>query len=244
MRRLRVKGARRVPGRAVPLHRGARRPHGHCVLPRRVPRVLAPVLRRGARRGRDAAAVLGIPRPRVPAHPEPLGALVHRAGQRRDRERPRRISSRAQALGEYLRRRVPAEVLVGRVLDYGGDRGQFIPPAVGATKYLYDVSGQPPVEGVVPVRDASDLKDLRAQSRARLSRARARGRARGVPGRPAAGAWAVGEGHWLYVEVPPSGTRSSSGGSARTGSDAPRRARRCAAGSRGWCATSTRPRCA
>ena len=91
---------------------------------------------------------------------------------------------------------------MGRVLDYGGDRGQFIPPAVGATKYLYDVSGQPPVEGVVPVRDASDLEDPRTQSRARLSRARAR---RAPEEFLAAlqrelGPWS--EGHWLYVEVP------------------------------------------
>lgn len=73
---------------------------------------------------------------------------------------PGEIASRSQALGEYLRGRVPAEVLAGNVLDYGGDRGQFIPPGVGATRYLYDVSGQPPVDGVVPVREPAALKEL------------------------------------------------------------------------------------
>lgn len=115
---------------------------------------------------------------------------------------PEEIASRTGALGEYLRRWLPPEVLAGRVLDYGGDRGQFIPPGVGATRYLYDVSGQPAVEGVVPVRDAAALKDLDldlvllchvlehvaapADFLAALQRELGPGR----------------EGHWLYVEVP------------------------------------------
>jgi hypothetical protein len=115
---------------------------------------------------------------------------------------PAEIASRTQAVGDYLRRWVPAEVLAGRVLDYGGDRGQFIPPAVGATKYLYDLSGHPPVDGVVRVRDASALKDLAfdlvlashvlehvAAPEEFLSRLQ-----RELGSRS--------EGHWLYVEVP------------------------------------------
>ena len=115
---------------------------------------------------------------------------------------PAEIASRTQALGEYLRRRVPVEVLAGRVLDYGGDRGQFIPPSIGATRYLYDVSGQPPVEGVVPVRDTSALKDLAldlvllchvlehvASPEEFLAHLQRELGARSA-------------GHWLYVEVP------------------------------------------
>lgn len=112
------------------------------------------------------------------------------------------IASRSQALGEYLRRWVPPEVLAGSVLDYGGDRGQFIPPGVGATRYLYEVSGQPPVDGVVAVRDASALKDLAldlvllchvlehvAAPEEFLATLRRELGSRN-------------EGHWLYVEVP------------------------------------------
>jgi hypothetical protein len=34
------------------------------------------------------------------------------------------------------------------VLDYGGDRGQFIPPGLGRERFVYEISGPEPVPGV------------------------------------------------------------------------------------------------
>jgi len=70
---------------------------------------------------------------------------------------PGEISRRRASLAAYLDRLVPAEVRAGAVLDYGGDRGQFIPHGLGRARYLYDVSGRPPVAGVMALREAGQL---------------------------------------------------------------------------------------
>jgi hypothetical protein len=74
---------------------------------------------------------------------------------------PAEIVGRRASLAAYLERWVPAEVRAGAVLDYGGDRGQFIPPGLGRARYLYDVSGLAPVEGVTALREASQLAEQR-----------------------------------------------------------------------------------
>ena len=42
------------------------------------------------------------------------------------------------------------------VLDFGGDKGQFIPEELKASKYVYDISCKETVNGVVPIRELKD----------------------------------------------------------------------------------------
>lgn len=49
---------------------------------------------------------------------------------------------------------------VDRVLDYGGDRGQFIPEGLGRERVVYEFSG---VEAVESVRGVTDLSALNGQ---------------------------------------------------------------------------------
>lgn len=46
---------------------------------------------------------------------------------------------------------------VGSVLDYGGDRGQFIPPQLGKERSVYEISGLDMVEGVTLIRSKEAL---------------------------------------------------------------------------------------
>jgi hypothetical protein len=46
---------------------------------------------------------------------------------------------------------------IERLLDYGGDRGQFIPLSVGRERFVYEISGVSPVEGVSCIASADDL---------------------------------------------------------------------------------------
>ena len=61
----------------------------------------------------------------------------------------REIDSRRDYVLQFLRQSLPPAVFAGEVLDYGGDKGQFIPPELGLKKYVFEVSDQQPVEGVV-----------------------------------------------------------------------------------------------
>ena len=71
---------------------------------------------------------------------------------------PGQIEARRRYVLEFLRKSLPAEVFSGAVLDYGGDKGQFIPPELGQRKYVFEVSDQPPVEGVVRLTDKAALR--------------------------------------------------------------------------------------
>jgi hypothetical protein len=84
------------------------------------------------------------------------------------------------------------------VLDYGGDRGQFIPESWGAERHVFEVSGRDPLPGIHAVRDLRDLDgrtfgmvmlcqvlEHLPEPQAQLEALRPR----------------VGDGH-LYVEVP------------------------------------------
>jgi SAM-dependent methyltransferase len=94
---------------------------------------------------------------------------------------------------------VPGTQAIRSVLDYGGDRGQFIPDGLGERRYVLDLSGTEPVEGVAALRSAGDLGggsvDLvlccnllehSPQPAALLAAAKG----------------LLGPGGWLYVEVP------------------------------------------
>jgi SAM-dependent methyltransferase len=47
---------------------------------------------------------------------------------------------------------------VGTVLDYGGDRGQFIPHSLGTDKYVFEVSDAMPVDGVTRIATHQELE--------------------------------------------------------------------------------------
>lgn len=71
---------------------------------------------------------------------------------------PVEIDSRRRELLTFLRRHLPEEILTGVVLDYGGDRGQFIPPELGRQKYVFEVSDQNPAEGVTRFRSSAEIR--------------------------------------------------------------------------------------
>uniref|UniRef100_E6PD92 Uncharacterized protein n=1 Tax=mine drainage metagenome TaxID=410659 RepID=E6PD92_9ZZZZ len=49
----------------------------------------------------------------------------------------------------------------GAVLDYGGDRGQFIPDDIASDKYVFDISGAVPEAGVTALSSVTDLRKNR-----------------------------------------------------------------------------------
>src|SRR5579862_266339 len=59
---------------------------------------------------------------------------------------PAEIESRKLHLAKVLSAR--SESIVS-VLDYGGDRGQFIPDHLGAERYVYEISDANPISGVI-----------------------------------------------------------------------------------------------
>jgi hypothetical protein len=63
------------------------------------------------------------------------------------------IVSRKQNLSKVLGERSRSIV---SVLDYGGDRGQFIPDGVGTDRYVYELSNAAPVEGIIRVASVDE----------------------------------------------------------------------------------------
>lgn len=59
---------------------------------------------------------------------------------------PVEIASRKEHLAKLVGARAPSFTTV---LDYGGDRGQFIPDGLGVERYVYEISDVQPVDGVV-----------------------------------------------------------------------------------------------
>lgn len=62
---------------------------------------------------------------------------------------PGEIQSRKQHLEDLLAGR---QEPIQSVLDYGGDRGQFIPDHIGTERYVFEISGANPVPGVTRLR--------------------------------------------------------------------------------------------
>lgn len=73
---------------------------------------------------------------------------------------PEEILTRTTALEDFLSRHMNI-AQVDTVLDFGGDRGQFIPSALGKEKYVYEQSVAVPVEGVTRIATEAELLDRR-----------------------------------------------------------------------------------
>jgi hypothetical protein len=71
---------------------------------------------------------------------------------------PVEIGSRRSELLKFLQKHLSKEVLTGVVLDYGGDRGQFLPLELGSQKYVFEVSDQRPAEGVVRLISPAEIQ--------------------------------------------------------------------------------------
>lgn len=70
---------------------------------------------------------------------------------------PKEIADRMAALEKLALPHVDREK-VGTVLDYGGDRGQFIPHSLGTDKYVFELSDAVPVEGVTRIATHAELE--------------------------------------------------------------------------------------
>jgi hypothetical protein len=73
---------------------------------------------------------------------------------------PDEINKRNEALEAFLSRFVDVSA-IERVLDYGGDRGQFIPASLGKRKFVYEVSDAATVNGVTRIGSDVELKSGR-----------------------------------------------------------------------------------
>jgi SAM-dependent methyltransferase len=70
------------------------------------------------------------------------------------------IAERTRALEGFLFPSLnPSEI--GSVLDYGGDRGQFIPPSLGAKKFVFELSDAVPVSGVERIGSEQELSVMK-----------------------------------------------------------------------------------
>lgn len=78
----------------------------------------------------------------------------HNAGTGHD---SRILAARKAATGRFLLSHLESEHL-DRVLDYGGDSGQFIPDGIGIEKDVFEVSDASPVPGVRRVADEQALR--------------------------------------------------------------------------------------
>lgn len=70
------------------------------------------------------------------------------------------IRVRHTLVERFLRARVDVDA-IGDVLDFGGDRGQLIPPTIGKQRFVYEISGVTPVPGVTGIASAEDLAGRR-----------------------------------------------------------------------------------
>lgn len=67
-----------------------------------------------------------------------------------------RVRARRAELSRFLGAHCSLD-RVASVLDYGGDRGQLIPPELGVERFVFDVSGVPPADGVRSIRTEREL---------------------------------------------------------------------------------------
>jgi SAM-dependent methyltransferase len=73
---------------------------------------------------------------------------------------PEEISLRVAALHRFLLSHV-TQAAVRTVLDYGGDRGQFIPQSVGTEKFVFELSDAVPVPGVTRIASEQELNTMK-----------------------------------------------------------------------------------
>ena len=69
---------------------------------------------------------------------------------------PREIADRVAAIDRFLSPHVDKST-IRSVLDYGGDRGQFIPPSLGLSKFVFELSDAVPEAGVERIGSEQEL---------------------------------------------------------------------------------------
>ncbi len=73
---------------------------------------------------------------------------------------PQEIVLRVSALDDFVRPHV-TQAAVKTVLDYGGDRGQFIPQSAGSEKFVFELSDAVPVAGVTRIATEQQLSQMK-----------------------------------------------------------------------------------
>jgi SAM-dependent methyltransferase len=73
---------------------------------------------------------------------------------------PKEIATRVAALEELCLPRV-GNATVKTVLDYGGDRGQFIPKSIGTEKFVFELSDAEPEPGIQRIGSEQELNGRR-----------------------------------------------------------------------------------
>ncbi|HTB22400.1 MAG TPA: methyltransferase domain-containing protein [bacterium] len=74
-------------------------------------------------------------------------------------DNPAEIASRNATVLEFIGSRVDPSGIAS-VLDYGGDRGQFIPPQLGKERFVFEISGLKAVDGVTMIPSKEGLSGL------------------------------------------------------------------------------------
>ncbi len=68
--------------------------------------------------------------------------------------------ARREFVDRFIRRNADVSKL-DAILDFGGDRGQMIPEGIGKERFVYEISGTHPVNGVTRIGSTSDLAERR-----------------------------------------------------------------------------------
>ncbi len=69
---------------------------------------------------------------------------------------PEEITDRLAAMEDFLRPHLDIAT-IGSVLDYGGDRGQFIPKSLGTDKFVFELSDAVPEPGVTRIASQQEM---------------------------------------------------------------------------------------
>jgi SAM-dependent methyltransferase len=69
---------------------------------------------------------------------------------------PKAVATRRARIDAQLTRHRPPGSIT-RVLDYGGDAGQMLPPSLGSVRHVFELSDVAPVEGVQRVASEAEL---------------------------------------------------------------------------------------
>jgi SAM-dependent methyltransferase len=73
---------------------------------------------------------------------------------------PDEIALRVKTLDDFIRPHV-TQAAIKTVLDYGGDRGQFIPASAGSEKFVFELSDAVPVPGVTRIATEQELSQMK-----------------------------------------------------------------------------------
>jgi Methyltransferase domain len=73
---------------------------------------------------------------------------------------PAEIEERIHAMERFVFPHIDV-AKIEKVLDYGGDRGQFIPESLGRSKYVFELSDAVPCPGVIRVGSESALTSMK-----------------------------------------------------------------------------------